>query len=115
MSEKSLNELLAEDAFFASEITRLTEERNNLPRNDKQGAHLMMTEINNLVREKRKLKPQIARIREVEGRREQHYLWVSCIRELYGEEDLQLCFEWMRQEKQKRQEEAELNAERIQW
>ena len=103
-NEKSLNELLAEDAYLFDMIKTLTEQRDNLPRSDKQGAHNMMAEINRMSTERRKLKPSIARMREVEEKRENHSLWVSCIKELYGEEDLALCFEWMKQEKKRRKQ-----------
>lgn len=101
-NQKTLNELLAEDAYLFDMIKTVTEERNNLPRNDKQGAHKLMIEINRLTRERRELKPQIVHVRSLEEKKETHSLWVSCIKELYGEEDLSLCFEWMKQEKKRR-------------
>ena len=104
-NEKSLNELLAEQAYLFDMIKTTTHERSCLPRNDKENAHKLLIEINKLQREMRDLKPAIARMREIEDKRENHSLWVSCIRELYGDEDLALCFEWIKQERKRRKEE----------
>jgi hypothetical protein len=103
----TLNELLATQAFLKSQIASLTEERNALPRNDKKNAHRLLHEILKLQAEEKGMRPSIARVRGEEERREHHHLWCMCIAELYGEEDLQLCFEWMKQEKRKRREDAQ--------
>lgn len=103
-NEKSLNELLAEDAYLFDMIKTVTQQRSNLPRNDKQGAHKLMAEINKMTRERRELKPAIVHMRGLAEKRENHSLWVSCIRELYGEENVAMCFEWMKQEKKRRKE-----------
>jgi hypothetical protein len=102
--EKTLNELLAENAYLDDLIKQTAHERQCLPRNDKENAHKLLLEINKLTKEKRELKPAIARVRELEEKRENHSLWCSCIRELYGEEDLSLCFEWIKQERKRRKE-----------
>ena len=102
----TLNELLATRSFILDKIKSLEEERNSLPRNDKQNAHRLLTEINKLKRESQDLKPTIARVRGEEERRDSHSLWVSCIRELYGAEDLAICLEWMKQERKARRAQA---------
>lgn len=107
-SEPTLNELLASQAYLKDKIRSLMEARNCLPRNDKAGAHELLVEINRLQKEERGMRPTIAGAREREEKREQHSLWCACILELYGEEDLALCFEWMKQEKRNRKKEKNI-------
>lgn len=87
-------------------IQTLTEERNSLPRNDKENAHRLLTQINQLMAEEKRMRPRVAAAREAEQKHENHNLWCACILELYGQEDLSLCFEWMKQERKKRRAES---------
>lgn len=103
-TEPILSELLATKAYLKEQVLKLTQERNSLPRNDKANAHRLLHEITSAQAEIKRMAPQIAGAREREERREQHNLWCSCIVELYGEEDLALCFEWMKQERKKRKQ-----------
>lgn len=104
MSEPSLNELLAERAYLQDKIAKLSEERSSLPRNDKANAHRLLQEITSAQAEVKRMAPQIAGAREREAKQEQHSLWCACIIELYGQEDLALCFEWMKKERKRRKE-----------
>lgn len=106
MNEPTLNELLAEKAYLQDKIAQLSKERNSLPRNDKANAHRLLHEITSAQAEVKRMAPQIAGAREREAKREQHSLWCACILELYGEEDLAMCFEWMKQERRRRKEMA---------
>jgi hypothetical protein len=102
MSTETLQELLATQAYLKNQVRTLTEERNALPRNDKQNAHRLLIEITRYTNEEKAMRPSIARAREAEERQEQHNLWCACVIELYGAEELPRCFEWMKQERKAR-------------
>jgi hypothetical protein len=102
MIAPTLQELLATQGYLKDRVRTLTQERNCLPRNDRETAHRLLTEINKLTREERDLRPSIARAREAEEKQEQHNLWCACIIELYGPQELPRCFDWMKQERKAR-------------
>lgn len=102
MTEPTLNELLAEQAYLRDSMLTMIEQRNALPRSDRKMAHDLLGEINHLQAEERKLRPAIARAREREERQEQHSLWCTYIVTKYGLEALHECFEWMKQERKRR-------------
>jgi hypothetical protein len=99
---QSLAELVSMQAGLKQSIQTLTNERNSLPRNDKENAHRLLTQINQLMAEEKRLRPRVAAAREADQKHENHSLWCACVLELYGQEDLSLCFEWMKQERKKR-------------
>jgi len=105
-NEQSLAGLVSIQAGLKHAIQTLTDERNSLPRNDKENAHRLLTQINQLMAEEKRLRPRVAAAREAEQKHENHSLWCACILELYGQEDLSLCFEWMKQERKKRRAES---------
>ncbi len=104
MSEPTANEVLADMAYLKDQIDTLTKQRDMLPRNDKHGAHRLLQEITSLQAEHKRLRPVLVHARTLEEKRELHGLWVSAVATLYGKKAPAACFEWMKQERQRRKE-----------
>jgi hypothetical protein len=76
---QSLAELVSMQAGLKQSIQTLTNERNSLPRNDKENAHRLLTQINQLMAEEKRLRPRVAAAREADQKHENHSLWCACV------------------------------------
>lgn len=77
-------------------VASLSNERANLPRNDKENAHRLLTEIQRAQAEVRALAPRVKALRLVEKSREDHGMWARAVAALYGPDAPKQCFAWMR-------------------
>jgi hypothetical protein len=100
--EARLFALIAERDEARARMEALTQERDSLPRNDKQGAHKLLIEIEALRKKAAAYKVPIIQAREAVDRVERHGLWETAVLTLWGAEGLAACRAQMRQEKMNR-------------
>lgn len=99
MTQPTADQILLEYNLLKEKKIELTQERSSLPRNDKQNAHRLLVEINQIDAEMKRIKPTIRILRAEEAARNSHQMWVMAVRELFGMDGLTQCYEFMKNEK----------------